>query len=328
MNLHTPDHHSLATALEGSPVTIFFQNTDGQFVWLENAQSIWRHPDRAELSDNDLFTASSAVAFRQAKSTAAVRNSPETVELHVNNDITSDGKDCFLKVTVRPAFDRDDKLAGFLGSSVDVTLEKQREQTLRTLLMEVAHRSKNMLAMVLSLAAQTGRSSRSVDEFLRAFSGRVQSLAKSQDAVTEADWSGARFSELVRLQVTDVVPLGAGRVALSGDDPTLSPTAAVHVGLALHELVTNSLVFGALLDPKGVISIACTITSEPGRAPVVVIEWNERPGVQEDRRDGKGWFGKMLLERAVPAAVNGEAFLSLTGESVRYRLTVGSTEYR
>lgn len=206
MNVHEPDHNSLAIALEGSPVTIFFQTADGRFAWFENQQSVWARKDLVGLSDADVFNGASASAFATAKDDARRSGQPVTLELQTLSSVAADGKDCFLKVTVRPACDEAGRTSGFLCSSVEITEEKIREQTFKTLLMEVAHRSKNMLAMVLSLASQTARSSRSVDGFVRAFTGRIQSLAKSQNAVTDSDWRGARFSELVKLQVTDVVP--------------------------------------------------------------------------------------------------------------------------
>ncbi|WP_306051764.1 PAS domain-containing sensor histidine kinase [Oceaniradius stylonematis] len=328
MNVHEPDHNSLAIALEGSPVTIFFQTADGRFAWFENQQSVWARKDLVGLSDADVFNGASASAFATAKDDARRSGQPVTLELQTLSSVAADGKDCFLKVTVRPACDEAGRTSGFLCSSVEITEEKIREQTLKTLLMEVAHRSKNMLAMVLSLASQTARSSRSVDGFVRAFTGRIQSLAKSQNAVTDSDWRGARFSELVKLQVTDVVPLGASRIEIAGDDPTFSPSAAVHIGLALHELVTDALVNGALLDSRGTIRIDCNILTQDGSTPVAEIRWTEERRVQPEDAETQKGFSRTVLERVVPSAVNGEAQLDVDNHTVSYRLSVNFTEFR
>lgn len=328
MNVHKPDHNSLAIALEGSPVTIFFQAADGCFAWFENQQSVWAREDLVGSADADVFEPASASAFAKAKDEARQSGQPVVVELQTLASVAADGKDCFLKVTVRPAYDEAGRTSGFLCSSVDITEEKIREQTLKNLLMEVAHRSKNMLAMVLSLASQTARSSRSVDGFVRAFTGRVQSLAKSQNAVTDSDWRGARFRELVKLQVTDVVPLGASRVEITGDNPTFSPSAAVHIGLALHELVTDALVNGALLDADGTIRIDCTVVTKQGSTAVAEIRWTEeRHNGSADVEAQKG-FSRTVLERVVPSAVNGDAALEVNGDAVTYRLSVNFTEFR
>ncbi|MBO6638126.1 MAG: PAS domain-containing protein [Roseitalea sp.] len=329
MNDRRPDHNSLAIALEGSPVTIFFQGADGRFAWFENHQSVWARTDQVGLCDDDVFNGASASAFARAKEDASRTGQPVTLELQTLASVAADGKDCFLKVTVRPAYDETGRQSGFLCSSVDITEEKIREQTLKNLMMEVAHRSKNMLAMVLSLASQTARSSRSVDGFVRTFTGRVQSLAKSQDAVTDSDWRGARFRELVKLQVIDVVPLGASRIEVTGDDPTFSPTAAVHIGLALHELVTDALINGALLDADGTIHIACDIVRQTGATPVAEIRWKEEDGRDHAFDDdmAKG-FSRTVLKRVVPSAVNGDAELDVDQNAVSYRLAVNHTEFR
>ena len=86
---------------------------------------------------------------------------------------------------------------GVITTAIDVTDRKRREQTLRALLREVSHRSKNLLAIIQSIATQTGRYSGSIDGFLSRFRGRLQSLASSQDLVTSSNWRGADLRELV-----------------------------------------------------------------------------------------------------------------------------------
>lgn len=330
MNIHHSDHQSLSTALAGSPVTIFFQEHTGRIVWLENRQSIWLRDDISDWVGGDLFTDASAAAFAEAKRRAVDTGGPETVEVTVRPELCSSSAECVLKVAIRPASSDNRDPEGFLCSSIDISLEKQRERTLRTLLMEVAHRSKNMLAMVLSLASQTARTSDSIDAFLRAFNGRVQSLAKSQNAITDRDWSGARFSELVKLQVTDVVPRGASQVRINGDDPELSPSAAVHIGLALHELVTNALVSGAFLDPAGQIDITCRIDRSANQPVSARLVWNEKPGARTSHTQvqPQPGFGRTVLERVVPAAVGGKGQLRLSSDVVCYELTIEAAQFR
>lgn len=88
----------------------------------------------------------------------------------------------------------------------EVTAERRREQLLRSLLREVSHRSKNLLAIIQSLAGQTARFSLTKDDFLRKFRGRLHALAQSQDLITDSDWRGARIFELLRQQFDLYVP--------------------------------------------------------------------------------------------------------------------------
>ncbi|TGU42030.1 histidine kinase, partial [bacterium M00.F.Ca.ET.146.01.1.1] len=88
------------------------------------------------------------------------------------------------------------EVQGVVTTMVETTEQKRREQTLKTLLREVSHRSKNLLAIIQSIATQTGRYSETLGDFLTRFRGRLQSLASSQDLVTSSNWRGAALREL------------------------------------------------------------------------------------------------------------------------------------
>lgn len=82
---------------------------------------------------------------------------------------------------------------GLITTGVNVTELRMREQVLKILLREVIHCSKNLLAIMQSIAVQTARFSDSVISFLKKFQGRIQSLSHSQDLVTDSNWKGALF---------------------------------------------------------------------------------------------------------------------------------------
>jgi len=82
---------------------------------------------------------------------------------------------------------------GLITTGVNVTELRMREQVLKILLREVIHCSKNLLAIMQSIAVQTARFSDSVISFLKKFQGRIQSLSHSQDLVTDSNWRGALF---------------------------------------------------------------------------------------------------------------------------------------
>ena len=113
---------------------------------------------------------------------------------------------------------------GVITTAVDVTERKRREQTLRALLREVSHRSKNLLAIIQSIATQTGRYSGTIDAFLSRFRGRLQSLASSQDLVTSSNWRGADLRELVRGQVGRYVADPPATCISRAPTPTSIPT--------------------------------------------------------------------------------------------------------
>src|SRR5690606_25248493 len=104
----------------------------------------------------------------------------------------------------------------------------RREQRLRALLRELNHRTKNLLAIVQSIAAQTARGTQSLPEFLARFNGRVHSLARSQDLVVDTSWTGARLHDLIRAQAGKYVEQPSEHLRITGDDPMLNPNETVH----------------------------------------------------------------------------------------------------
>ena len=149
---------------------------------------------------------------------------------------------------------------GVVTTMVETTEQKRREQTLRTLLREVSHRSKNLLAIIQSIATQTGRYSGHIDDFLTRFRGRLQSLASSQDLVTSSNWRGAALRELVIGQVGRYGADPAHSLRFQGANPYLNPNAALHIGLAMHELAVNSVSYGALSRPDGFVEVTADLT--------------------------------------------------------------------
>ena len=217
------------------------------------------------------------------------------------------------------------EVCGIIGTSVEITEQKRREDTLKTLLRELSHRSKNLLAIIQSLASQTARHSVTVPEFLVRFRGRIQSLASSQDIVTDADWRGADLMSLVRMQVERYAPDGMDQIAVDALDVYLSPTASLHVGLALHELAVNAASYGSLSVPGGSVSIRASFDWR-GDDQVIVFVWQERNGPRV-RLERDPRFGTSTLERIVPNAVGGEARLEYLPDGIRYTLVIPAAQY-
>lgn len=321
-----PNRNIILKSLVGTPVTIFFQDMNGDFQWFVNSQSIWSEKDLIGANEREIFNERDIAKLAAAKAGAVETGEPRTVEAiaHATNHITGRETRWNLKLTVNKATDRQTGIDGFICSCLDITEQRQREQTLKTLLREVAHRSKNMLAMVLSLSAQTARVASTKGEYIRRFTGRLQSLAKSQDVITDRDWRGSNVADLVGRQVFDIIPFQDGQIVFQGDEHVeLGPNGTLHVGLALHELVTNALVHGALTLGNGKVVIRCERAADPDVG--AVLTWTETPRVLAPETRPIS-FGRTMLERIVPAAINGTGALELTDDAVTYRLTIGKTE--
>ena len=305
----------LERALEGLPLILFGVDASGRYSWLANVHPPWSEELLLGRTDVDVL-GELGVPILEAKRRVLRTGRPERLEF----DVRFDRQRHWYEATLRP-----DDEGGLVCSALDVSEKKRREIMLQALLREVSHRSKNLLAMVLSIAQQTSRKAFDKQTFLSRFTGRIQSIARSQDTITSSDWRGAAFSELVDNQVVALVPGRGHLIAREGPDLQLTPNAALHVGLALHELTTNALAFGALGHEGG--SARITVRHPDGEGgDGAMIEWCESdgPGVAYPSHES---FGMVTLKRIVPSAVGGRAELTFQPNGLRYRLWLDPSQF-
>lgn len=307
----------LARALQSTGIAVVYRDRDLNVVWAENVPSTWaarRVETGSALLPETLRERSSALVRRILE-----QGGQEKLEFF------DDELKRWFEVWIDADLDDKAAVTGTVTTLVDITERKQREQTLRVLLREVSHRSKNLLSIILSIAGQTGRHSRSVGEFLGRFRGRVQSLAASQDLVTSSNWRGATLSELVDGQVGRYCDRSDQAVHFEGVDAYLDPNAALHVGLALHELVVNSITHGALARPGGSARVRAELVERKEEGEMLAISWTEDTKLRSIVKGGR--FGSLALERAVPLSVDGKAEFTVKDGKLEYRLEIPSKSF-
>lgn len=312
-----PDRgNSLLKALANTGISITYCDLDLWVMWAENIPSAWSTRPLEGRHLTEFLPAHVAADLAQAKHEVISTGVSRKLEIGVPVEGGTTWFSLWLDVDRSP----DGPAQGIMTTAVDITDQKRREQTLRTLLREVAHRSKNLLAIIQSIATQTGRHSESVDGFLSRFRGRLQSLASTQDLVTSSNWRGASLNELILGQVGRYTADAGRSIRLEGEKPYLNPNAALHIGLALHELAVNSVSYGALSRPDGYVTITACILASPAD-PALSLSWIEAISVAS-AAVGQKRFGSVALERVVPAALNGSATLELTDTKLTYSLLV------
>lgn len=155
-----------------------------------------------------------------------------------------------------PIYNEVGALTGAVNMLVDLTEQRKREAHIEFVMRELSHRSKNLLAIVQAVAALTIRNTSNYEEFQTKFMARMQTMARSHDLLVRNDWSGADIREIV---VPEIASFTQGcaehRVSIQGDSITLNPAVAQNVGLAIHELATNALKYGALSREDGRIEV-------------------------------------------------------------------------
>jgi len=300
-------------ALIGSRVTVAASDMDGRYTWIFNAPAELPR-DLVGRLDQEALTSTAADALSAAKQSALKSGEPQEVEL----ELTGERGPRWYQVTVRPHRDQG-QLIGTVASLIDVTESKVEEEHLRIVLKELAHRSKNLLSVIQGIARQTAENASSTAEFLSRFNGRIFSLSRAHDVLTDADWRGARIFDLFRSQMALYAENRLTSVVMEGENGFLRPNAAQYVGLALHELTTNALKYGALSRDDGMVVVR--FEKNPITPTIYRFSWKETSSA--DTREPRGRsFGMLMLTEVVPTAVSGAALLEFPPEGIRYELDI------
>lgn len=226
----------------------------------------------------------------------------------------SDGEWLWIHASCAPRFDLNGEVQGYVGMAVDVTESRRAEaelrdseRHLRLMVDELNHRVKNTLAIVQGLAQQSFRGGVVPVEVRGSFEGRLAALAAAHDLLTRRKWEGAELRDLVAA----VVAAQCGdQVEIDGPPLHLPPKLAVTLALALHELCTNAVKYGAAAVPEGRVRV--TWRSEADR---LALRWEELggPRVEAPRRRG---FGTRMIERTLGAEDGGGAGLDFRPEGL------------
>jgi PAS domain S-box-containing protein len=179
------------------------------------------------------------------------------------------------------------------GVFSDVTAQKLADERRNLLVGEIAHRGKNLLAVVQSMASVTLGSTADQDSTYAKFMERLASLARSHSLLTDKDWVGVPLDEVIRLEFGQL----SDRASLDIVPILLNPSSAQSCALVIHELITNAVKHGALSTPSGTVTVRGRLDRR-GDDDCVIFSWIEAggPTVKPPTRRG---FGSMLVRRLI-----------------------------
>jgi PAS domain S-box-containing protein len=204
-----------------------------------------------------------------------------------------------------------------IGVVRDISERKAREDERDALVAELDHRVKNVLASVKSLASQSARKTVSLDAFLKTFSGRLDAMAAAHALLTSTRWRGA---DIGHIAAAELAGLALGRARWGGPEIVLNPRATNALTLALHELATNALKYGALASDAGRIDVDWRLRAGGG----FELSWTERggPPVTPPSRCG---FGLTLIQQVTGRELGGNARLEFPPDGVRATFEASDT---
>jgi two-component sensor histidine kinase len=213
---------------------------------------------------------------------------------------------------------RDLNLADVLARQAADLIERALvEEHTQLLLREVSHRAKNILTVVQSMARQTAIGA-NPETFSEEFAGRLAGLAASQELLIKGDQRGVELDELARMQIAHLRDLISIRITLDGPLIRLAAGAAQTIGMALHELCTNAVKYGALSGQRGTVTLAWSVTDE-AEGPCFVMSWRERDGPQVFQPERHG-FGHSVIVGMVEHALDAEVVLDFRPEGLSWEL--------
>jgi two-component system CheB/CheR fusion protein len=199
----------------------------------------------------------------------------------------------------------DSTVDGSLITFVDVTTIVHAEQHQRLLVDELNHRVKNMLTVVISLATNTLRRSGTLEDFRDAFLGRIHALTASYALLSRDCWSPIPLREILMQELKPFMSQDRPNIVLNGGPVLLQPRTALAMGMAVHELTTNAVKYGALSILEGNVDIDWTV-EKAGDGDRLVFNWVERNGPAVTAPGHRG-FGMTVIERGFAYDAGGEA---------------------
>jgi two-component sensor histidine kinase len=218
----------------------------------------------------------------------------------------------------RRQYDARARLDELRGGEERLTLlldkEKRAAEHQRLLINELNHRVKNTLATVQSITAQTLRTAGTTDVAREAVEMRLLALSRAHDVLTRENWEGANLIEVVREALAPYQVHGESRFHIEGRDLRLTPRMALALAMALQELATNAVKYGALSNKAGSIAVSWTVQN--GAAPPrLILTWAEAGGPPV-LPPGRRGFGSRLIERSLAQDLDGHVEIAFAPTGV------------
>lgn len=288
--------------------------------WNQAAERLFGYTAEEAIGQSVLILIPEGLHHEEAEIIDRVRRG-EQVASYETTRRRKDGTYLAVSLTISPIKDEEGNIIGASKIARDITQAKENERRIRMLMREVNHRVKNQFAVILSVVRETSRRATDPREFEEQIRDRIMALSRSHDLLVSSEWVGASLLDLLQEHLK---PFGHDeQISLSGPLVTLQANAVQHLGMAFHELGTNSSKYGALATDAGRITINWQIvaTAEGGREFQVV--WQEifpaPPGEDAQASERKG-FGSVVLQRVTPQSLSGTAAVERSPGHVKWLL--------
>ncbi len=263
----------------------------------------------------------------QAETEAALRHAMDAGEEYVRHFrvVHPDGSVHWMHARGR-FFHANGRPIRMVGAMIDVTDRREWEERQDVLVAELQHRTRNLIGVVRSISEKTARASADLPDFRARFRDRLEALSRVQGLLSRmSEHDRVTFDELIRTELA-AMDGSTDRVTLSGPNGVRLRSSTVQtLALALHELATNAVKYGALGQPAGRLAISWSVEPESGGGkPWLHIDWRESgvampPPDSAPRGTGQG---RELIERALPYQLKARTSYTLGPEGVHCSISI------
>lgn len=244
----------------------------------------------------------------------------QRIEHYETIRLRKDGSLVDVSLTVSPIWNRRGVVVGASKIARDITERRQLREQQQLLLGEMQHRAKNLLAVVDALARQSKpRNDPAVDAFVSAFMARLRALLSTGELVVGSSTRQAQLGEIFERVIEPFLdPNNPSRLSLGGPAIGVSERTAGALALAVHELATNALKYGALKVGRGTVALNWSEQASGG-ASRIVIEWKETGGELVSGEPEKKGFGSRVIHSAVAGEKDGHVEMKFERDGLRCR---------
>lgn len=245
------------------------------------------------------------------------------VEYRLHN--AAEDRYAWFQTRAVPVRDANGRIREWLGTSTDIDHLRRLQEQQQVMVAELQHRTRNLIAVVTSIAHETLAQTGPGDAFVAQFDDRLAALSRVQSLLSRAAESPITIEALVRMEL-QALGVSERHVGLDGPPVQLRPSTVQTLALAIHELATNARKYGALAAPRGTLEVAWRLQREDGSEGIqqwLVIDWVEngidvplrKAGVSHHRG-----YGRELIEEALPFALGARTNYTLDARGVRCRM--------
>ncbi|MBT2246803.1 PAS domain-containing protein [Sphingobium sp. BHU LFT2] len=263
---------------------------------------------------------------------AALHHAQETHEEfdHEFRTVHPDGSVRWLHGRGRFFYDESAQAIRMVGAMTDTTARREWEERQQVLVAELQHRTRNLMGVVRSMSDKTARASADLADFRSRFRDRLDALARVQGLLSRLnEHDRVSFDELIRTELT-AMDGGSDRVTLDGPAGIRVRSSTVQtLAMALHELATNAVKYGALGQPQARLAVTWAFEpAGPDNKPWLHIDWRES-GVEMhasgSRPTGTGQ-GRELIEHALPYQLRAKTSYTLGSDGVHCTISMPVSE--